>query len=191
MESTPKRKNAKTWHKTYQNNPIRQPWRHANRGKKRNVNKPQWRCDSLSKTRAHDAIRPNINKPPKQYQQGAVLSRTESSNLIGYKINKVGCFTSVSHKHKHVPVKGRKFLNQKVPKVNLQRTEVSLYKESQKRSDEKGDDISPGLVLSKSVPSRLIVPSKVRNQKKGTDIKISKSNICLNHKALLGTMMTG
>ena len=211
MKDTPKRKrkNAKTWPKSNQNNPIRQHRRYASLSRARsrdvtyqNVNKPlkqHRRYASLSRTGSRDVIRQNINKPPKQHHQGAVLSKTESHNLIGHEINKVSCFPSVSQKNKHVKVRGRQLLKQKISKTKLQETEVSHGKKSTKRFDtirhkhlkSIGHETSPKRDLPKIKPSRLIVPSKVRNPKKDTDFKISKNNICLKRVALLGTKMGG
>ena len=209
MKGTPKhnRKTAKFWPKTNRNNPLKQRRRYASlsRAQSRdvtyqNVNTPlkqHRRYASLSRAGSRDVICQNINKPPKQHQQGAVLSRTESRNLIGQKINKVSCNASVSQKHKHAVVRGRQLLKPKNSKTKPQKTEVSHGKKSPKRFDTLrhkhlksiGHKISPKRDLQKIKPSRLIKPSKVRNLKKDTDIKVSKINICLKRVALLGTKM--
>ena len=178
------RKNAKSWPKTNRNYPTRQLWKNAKLSRARshkirqNVNKQRHLCRwyaCLSRTSENATICRNINNPPKQYQQCAVLSRTESRNLIGQKINKVSCNPSASQKVKHVPTKGRRIFNSKILNSKLQKSEVSQGNIQREKLDKIRDEnlVSLGLEApskwcpQKSTPSRSAGPSKVKNSENG------------------------
>ena len=158
MESTPKRKTAKIWRKTNQNTPTRQRCGSAN---SRNVNKPRWRHDILSNNKTRDLIGPH--KQPKQ--QSSALSKTELNSLIGQKVNRVSCFTSISHKQNHATVRGRYFVKQKTHK-EIRHNTVSRDKKVVIRS-KKGSLTSPGPTILKNSRSRppRVVQGKVQKER--------------------------
>ena len=182
MESTPKRKTAKIWRKTYQNTPTRQRCGSAN---SRNVNKPRWRHDTLSNNKARDLIGPH--KQPKQ--QSNALSKTELNSLIGQKVNRVSCFTSTSHKQNHATVRGRHFVKQ-ITHKEIRHITVSRDKEIVIKS-KKRSLTSSGPTTLKNSRSRPPGSCKVRYKKKDTGRKTSKINKNLTHLAPLGRKMEG
>ena len=137
MEGTPnqKRKNAKSWPKTNQNNPLRQHWRHTKPSRKSprkmtrqkvNNRRPlhhQYACPS--RTSKNATFSENINKTPKRFNWCAVLSKAETCNLIGQKINKASCITSVSQKLIHVTTKERQILKLKTWNIKHQKSEAT------------------------------------------------------------------
>ena len=180
MEGTPKRKTAIIWRKTNQNTPTRQRCGSANSG---NVNKQRWRHDILNNNKARYLIGPH--KQPKQ--QSSALSKTEPDGLIGQKVNRVSCFTSISHKQNHATVRGRNFVKQNSQKEIRYKTvsqEKKLVINSKKRSLK-----SPGPTIPKNSQSRPPGSCKVRYKKKDTGRKTSKINKNLTHLAPLGRKM--
>ena len=210
MEDTPnqKRKNAKSWPKTNQNYPPRQLWRHAKLSKmsprettRQKVNNKRqlhswYACPNRTSENATFFI--NINKAQKRPNWYATLSKAESCNLIGQKINKVSCIPSVSHTI-HATTKGRQKSKLKTRNIKYRKSEVSPDKKLPKRTGKirhkhlthLGHETTPVWNPQKTNQSRSSGPSKVKNKEKSSSTKKGKKDIVLIYTAFTGTKMAG
>ena len=151
----------------------------------------------LSRASENAAICQNINTAPKLYRPCGALSKAESRNLIGQKINKVSCITSVFQKKQHVPIRGRQKFKSKFPRPTILKSEVSEKVTQREKLDKirKENLTCLGLEVphkecpQKPIPSRSDGPSKVKDQTIREILKTCKTNTSLKLKALLGGMM--
>ena len=137
------------------------------------------------------------NKPLWQHRQCASLSRVESHDLIGRKVNNnkgISRPVSVSQKRKqkHAVKCGRHY-----QKIKLQKTEVSHVKKSLKRLytlrnrylKPPGHEFSHNRDPRKQKQSQFPCPGKVRKVTNLTDLKESKTNRYLKRRVILGSEM--
>ena len=176
----PERKAAKPWPIKSQNNPTKQHRQNTGHSK---------------------LIRQNVNNTPKQHRQYACLSKVESRDLIGRKINKGNSCASVSQKRKqkHAVKCGRHFqkLNPLKKFYKLHKTEVShTYKTPVKplilrrrNINSLGHGVSPNRDPNK-IKGRLPKSSKVRQQLKANDLKIQVNHRVVKREALSGHNMS-
>ena len=208
MEDTPnqKRKNAKSWPKTNKNKPLRQRWLQAKHSRKipqkvtrqKVNNQPHRWYACTNRTSENATFSLNINKTQKLPNWYAILSKAESCNLIGQKINKVSCIPSVSHTI-HATTKGRRTSKISARNINCKLPEVSPKKKLPERNVKSkrkhlkhlGHETTPKWNLPKTSQSRSAGLSKVKIKKKSSNTKECKNNTFLNHPALTGTNMTG